>query len=206
MGSQTLTGKLPFHTVYLHSMVRDKYGSKMSKSKGNVIDPMDVIEGATLEHLVSVLEKSLLPKKEIVKNVAANRKLYPKGIERCGADALRFGLLMENRLQGRDVNLDINRVLGYRKFCNKLWNLHRLGNHFGMDDPSFVAPASIDELLALDLSVADRWILSRLHVLCGAVNAAFEAYDFANACSKVYDFLLKEFAQIYAEIAKPIVK
>ena len=206
MMSQTLTGKLPFHTVYLHSMVRDKYGTKMSKSKGNVIDPMDVIEGASLQHLVDTLEKSLLPKKEIVKNVAANKKLYPKGIERCGADALRFGLLMENRLQGRDVNLDISRVLGYRKFCNKLWNLHRLGNFFGMDGPSFVAPVSIDALLALELSAADRWILSRLHQLCIACNAAFEAYDFATACSRLYEFLLKEFAQIYAELAKPMIR
>ena len=206
MMSQTLTGKLPFHTVYLHSMVRDKYGSKMSKSKGNVIDPMDVIDGASLEHLIGTLEKSLLPKKEIVKNVAANKKLYPKGIERCGADALRFGLLMENRLQGRDVNLDISRVLGYRKFCNKLWNLHRLGNFFGMAEQSFVAPASIDALLAHELSVADRWILSRLHRLCVECNAAFEAYDFATACSRLYDFLLKEFAQVYAELAKPTIR
>ena len=206
MMSQTLTGKLPFHTVYLHSMVRDKYGSKMSKSKGNVIDPMDVIDGATLQHLIDVLEKSLLPKAEIVKNVKANKKEYPKGIERCGADALRFGLLMENRLQGRDVNLDINRVLGYRKFGNKLWNLHRLGNHFGMSDPNFVPPQSIGELLSLELSAADRWILSRLHTLCVESNKAFTAYDFATACSRCYDFLLKEFAAVYAELAKPIIK
>jgi valyl-tRNA synthetase len=201
MMSQTLTDKLPFKEVYLHAMVRDKYGKKMSKSKGNVVDPLDVINGSTLQHLLDTLTNSLLPEKEILHASGAKKKEFPKGIPRCGADALRFGLLAYTS-QGRDVNLDINRVIGYRKFCNKLWNLHKLGLYFGLQN--ITPPRSITDLLTnYTLSEHDRWILSRLHGVMVAVDQAFVDYNMAAACNACYDFLLKEFASTYAEISKP---
>ena len=112
MGLQ-LTDKLPFTKVYLHAMVRDKYGRKMSKSLGNVIDPLEVINGCTLQTLVDKLKSGNLPPKEIEKATAGQTADFPDGIPECGADALRIGLLAYT-VQGRDINLDIKRVVGYR--------------------------------------------------------------------------------------------
>ncbi|KAK0095995.1 hypothetical protein PV326_006831 [Microctonus aethiopoides] len=118
---QKLMGKLPFNEVYLHAMVRDAHGRKMSKSLGNVIDPMDVIRGVTLEALHQQLYNSNLDEKELKNAIAGQKSDYPQGIPECGTDALRFALCAYTS-QGRDINLDILRVLGYRFFCNKLWN------------------------------------------------------------------------------------
>ena len=139
-----LLGKLPFKQVYLHAMVRDSHGRKMSKSLGNVIDPMDVINGITLEELHKQLElNSNLDKKEIEKAKAGQKADYPKGIPECGTDALRFALCAYTS-QGRDINLDVLRVNGYRNFCNKLWNASK----FAMMNltPPFVPHGSLDEL------------------------------------------------------------
>eukprot|EP00607_Mallomonas_marina_P004904 CAMPEP_0182437452 /NCGR_PEP_ID=MMETSP1167-20130531/85058_1 /TAXON_ID=2988 /ORGANISM="Mallomonas Sp, Strain CCMP3275" /LENGTH=632 /DNA_ID=CAMNT_0024630381 /DNA_START=416 /DNA_END=2311 /DNA_ORIENTATION=- len=119
MGLQ-LTDKLPFTTVYLHAMVRDKNGRKMSKSLGNVIDPNEVINGCSLVSLLDKIDAGNLPPKEIEKAKEGQKSDFPEGIPECGADALRFGLLAYT-VQGRDVNLDIKRVVGYRQFCNKVW-------------------------------------------------------------------------------------
>ena len=121
-----LTGKLPFKTIYLHAMVRDKYGRKMSKSLGNVIDPLDVIYGISLEDMIAKISQGNLDPREVKTASEAKRKDFPKGIPECGADALRFGLLAYT-LQGRDINLDIQRVVGYRMFGNKLWNAVKFG-------------------------------------------------------------------------------
>mmetsp|Transcript_10627 Transcript_10627/g.41279 ORF Transcript_10627/g.41279 Transcript_10627/m.41279 type:complete len:1065 (-) Transcript_10627:7-3201(-) len=119
-----LTDTLPFRTVYLHAMVRDKYGRKMSKSLGNVIDPLEVINGCPLAKLHAKLEAGNLPPKEVAKAKAGQTKEFPEGIPECGADALRFGLLSYT-LQGRDINLSIGNVVAHRHFCNKLWNATR---------------------------------------------------------------------------------
>jgi valyl-tRNA synthetase len=119
-----LTGRLPFRTVYLHAMVRDKYGRKMSKSLGNVIDPLEVINGCPLSTLLDKLAGGNLPPKEVEKASAGQRKEFPDGIPECGADALRFGLLSYTQ-QGRDINLNISAVVSHRHFCNKLWNATR---------------------------------------------------------------------------------
>ena len=118
---QKLLGKLPFKTVFLHAMVRDAHGRKMSKSLGNTIDPMDVITGIALEDLHKSLYNSNLDPREIEKAKAGQRQDYPNGIPECGTDALRFALCAYTA-QGRDINLDVLRVQGYRFFCNKLWN------------------------------------------------------------------------------------
>merc|ERR1719466_3097 len=118
---QKLMGKLPFKDVFLHAMVRDAHGRKMSKSLGNTINPMDVILGVSLEDLHKTLEGGNLDPKEVAKAKAGQSQDYPTGIPECGTDALRFGLCAYTA-QGRDINLDVLRVQGYRFFCNKLWN------------------------------------------------------------------------------------
>jgi len=123
MMSLELTDKLPFHTVFLHNMVRDEEGGKMSKSKGNVIDPLEVMDGCTLDTLLQKLYESNLPASEIEKNVASREKDFPDGIPECGTDALRFSLL--NYMIQSNINLDVKRVVGYRNFCNKLWNINK---------------------------------------------------------------------------------
>lgn len=114
--------KLPFTTVYLHAMVRDKEGRKMSKSLGNVIDPVEVIEGRSLEYLIAKLKDGNLPQSELITAERGLRENFKDGLPECGTDALRFGLLAYTQ-QGRDINLDIQRVLSYRQFCNKLWQV-----------------------------------------------------------------------------------
>ena len=116
-----LTGKVPFPEVYCHAMIRDAHGRKMSKSLGNVIDPVDVIQGLALEDLHLKLLEGNLDEREITKAKQGQKKDFPKGIPQCGTDALRFALCAYTS-GGRDINLEILRVEGYRKFCNKLWN------------------------------------------------------------------------------------
>ena len=121
---QKLTGRLPFSEVYLHAMVRDAHGRKMSKSLGNVIDPLDVIHGISLEGLMAQLDGSNLDPAEVGRAKEGQKQDYPQGIPECGTDALRFALC-QYTAQGRDINLDVKRVQGYRFFCNKLWNATR---------------------------------------------------------------------------------
>lgn len=136
--SQELCDKLPFNEVFLHAIIRDAHGRKMSKSLGNIIDPLTVIHGATLEELHRELELGNLDPKELEKAKEGQKKDYPDGIPECGTDALRF-TLMAYTTQGRDINLDVLRVQGYRHFCNKIWQgtrftLMKLGDNFKPDD------------------------------------------------------------------------
>jgi len=198
MMSIGLTGKLPFHTIYLHAMVRDAHGRKMSKSLGNVIDPLEVIDGISLEDLQKKLLEGNLPEKEIEKAKKGQEQDFPDGIPQCGADALRFGLLAYT-LQGRNVNLDINRVVGYRHFCNKVWNATRFGlRYFG---EGFQYPGSLSP--GASLAWEDRWILSRLSACAEKSNKAFEKYEFANATTATYSFFLYELCDVYLELLKP---
>lgn len=198
MMSYGLTGKLPFHTIYLHAMVRDAHGRKMSKSLGNVIDPIEVIDGISLEELNKKLYEGNLPEKEIAKAMAGQKADYPDGIPECGADALRFGLLAYT-LQGRNVNLDINRVVGYRHFCNKIWQATRFSLKYFGEGFKFSGSLRLDQNLAWE----DRWILSKLSVCAQKCNAAFEKYEFANATTATYHFFMNEFANVYLELLKP---
>lgn len=198
MMSLGLTGKLPFHTVYLHAMVRDAHGRKMSKSLGNVIDPLEVIDGISLEDLHQKLYEGNLPDKEIEKAKKGQKEDYPDGIPECGADALRFGLLAYT-LQGRNVNLDINRVVGYRHFCNKVWNATRFGLMYFGSDFSFPGSLKPDQSLAWE----DRWILSRLSFCAQKANDGMTKYEFANVTTATYSFFLYELCDVYLELLKP---
>eukprot|EP00889_Picochlorum_renovo_P001758 jgi/Picre1/28788/NNA_004185.t1 len=185
-----------FILVYLHSLVRDAHGRKMSKSLGNVIDPINVIEGITLDALHQTLLGGNLDPKEIEKAKAGQKADFPDGIEECGADALRFALVSYTS-QGKDINLDIKRVVSYRHWCNKLWNAIRfammnLGDDF---QPEQVNPAS--------LPFASKWILSRLSNASRTIVQAMYAYDFSTATSTIYSFWQYELCDIFIELAKP---
>jgi valyl-tRNA synthetase len=160
-----LTGKVPFKEVLCHAMIRDAHGRKMSKSLGNVIDPLDVIQGLPLEALHAKLRDGNLDEKEIVKATAGQKKDFPKGIPQCGTDALRFALCAYTG-GGRDINLEILRVEGYRKFCNKVFNatkfaMLKLDESFVPEPTTKVRDAKHRVEQALTLLAADRTRKSR---------------------------------------------
>ncbi|KAE8214723.1 hypothetical protein CF327_g1893 [Tilletia walkeri] len=194
-----LTDTIPFKEVFCHAMVRDAHGRKMSKSLGNVIDPIDVIEGCNLEALHEQLRQGNLEEKEITKAMAGQKKDFPKGIPQCGTDALRFALCAYTSA-GRDINLDILRVEGYRKFCNKLWNatkfaLMKLEGGFQPSD---------SELPTGKESLVERWILHRLNVAAAETTASLEGRNFMAATTTAYNFWLYELCDVYIEAIKPI--
>ncbi|OAG29486.1 valyl-tRNA synthetase [Nematocida displodere] len=187
-----LTGTLPFKTVLMHSIVRDARGEKMSKSKGNVIDPVDVISGTTLKSLIERLHSGNLSEEEVKKATKALSEEYPQGIEACGSDALRFSLLASASL-GRDVNLSIEKVSSCRRFCNKVWN----GAKFALaQQPQESAKAS-----ALAAST-DRWIESKLSETVETVTSALESYNFMKAATEIQQFWVGDFCDFYLEMFK----
>ena len=200
MMSLELTDKLPFHTVFLHPMVKDEEGGKMSKSKGNVIDPLEVMDSCTLDVLLQKLYDSNLPEAEIKKTAVQKTKEFPNGIPECGTDALRFALL--NYMIQSSINLDVKRVVGYRNFCNKLWNI----NKFALSNFTEGFQPEKNGVENLKLSLSDKWILTRLSQLIESTNDRFEKYDFGYMVQGLYDFWLKELADYYIEALKPVMK
>jgi valyl-tRNA synthetase len=198
-----LTDELPFETVFLHAMVRDKEGRKMSKSLGNVIDPLEVINGCSLESLHEKLDGGNLPPKEIAKAKKDQAQDFPDGIPECGSDALRFGLLAYT-VQGRDISLDIKRVVGYRQFCNKLWNATRFALQFVSDFAP--TPTLLDDLIASGkMSIRDRYMISRLMAATDAVNDCFRDYKFGDAQQAAYSLWMDNICDVYLELIKPVV-
>ncbi|KAG2182598.1 hypothetical protein INT44_005577 [Umbelopsis vinacea] len=194
-----LTGEVPFAEIFCHAMIRDAHGRKMSKSLGNVIDPVDVIEGISLQGLHDKLYEGNLDPREIKTAMSGQKADYPAGIPECGTDALRFALCAYTS-GGRDINLDILRVDGYRKFCNKLWNATRfammkLGDNF--------TPRP-DTKLTGNESLADKWILHKLNKAAIETNKALEDRNFMAATNIVYNFWIYELCDVYIEIIKPI--
>ena len=190
--------KVPFRTVFLHAMVTDEHGEKMSKVKGNVIDPLDVIHGATKDALVEKATRDGAPQGAI-KNI---EKQFPEGIPASGADALRF-TLAAMAAQGRNIRLALARVEGYRHFANKIWNAARfaLMNLQDFDADRF------QDLLGAEhrgrFSVADRWILSRLQRTAKEVDEALSAFRINDAAQALYRFVWTELCDWYIELAKP---
>jgi valyl-tRNA synthetase len=191
--------KVPFRTVFLHAMVVDEDGQKMSKVKGNVIDPLDVIYGATLESLMQKAEGDGAPK-DALANV---KKRFSDGIPECGADALRF-TLAALAAQGRNIRLSIPRVEGYRHFANKIWNASRfvLMNLSGFDADRF-ADNVRDGAREMPLSLPDRWVLSRLHRTIKEIDEALEQFKINEAAQGLYRFFWNELCDWYIELAKP---
>ncbi|MFI5290522.1 MAG: class I tRNA ligase family protein, partial [Polyangia bacterium] len=193
--------KVPFRTVFLHAMVVDEHGDKMSKVKGNVIDPLDVVHGATVEQLVEKARGSLAPEGAL-ENI---RKSFPDGIPAAGADALRF-TLAAMAAQGRNIRLALQRVEGYRHFANKLWNAARfaLMNMTGYDADRF-GDALRGDNESHRLTLADRWILSRLQRTTAEVDEALEAFRINDAAHAIYRFVWSELCDWYIEMAKPVL-
>lgn len=198
-----LTDMLPFKTVYLHAMVRDKMGRKMSKSLGNVVDPQEVINGCTLQTLLDKIEGGNLPPKEIKKALEAQKLDFPDGIPECGTDALRFGLLAYTA-QGRDVNLDIKRVVGYRQFCNKVWNAVKFAvTYLNEFQPS--ATMHLDIAGNPAASTRDLYILSKLNKTIALCDSSMRNYLFADMTSALHSFFLYDLCDLYLELIKPVV-
>ena len=210
MMSIGLTGQVPFSNVYLHALIRDAHGRKMSKSLGNVIDPLEVIEGVTLEEMKAKLASGNLPDAEVKKASKGLEEDYPEGIAQCGTDALRFTLLAYT-LQPRNVNLDVKRIVGYRHFCNKLWNAVKFGLGY-FEEPTAFVPQGIHSILLLGgnsgkkLELEDEWILSRLSGCAFKVNQAMETHNYFEATNAIYSFWLYDFCDVYLELVKPRMK
>jgi valyl-tRNA synthetase len=196
-------GKVPFRTVYLTSIVTDENGDKMSKTKGNVIDPLDVVHGATLEQLLARVDVEKPPDPEAAKRGV--KKHFAKGIPAMGVDSLRFALAALNTGSSR-IRLSIERVEGYRNFINKLWNASRfaLMNLDGYDPDRFEAQLASPAARAA-LAMPERWILSRLHATSGAVDTALEQFRFSDAANAIYHFVWDELCDWYIELAKPLL-
>jgi valyl-tRNA synthetase len=193
-------GKVPFRTVYLTAIVTDENGDKMSKTKGNVIDPLDVVHGASLEALLARADAEGAPEAAI-KGI---RKHFNKGIPPMGADALRFALARLNT-SGRYIRLSVERVEGSRNFINKLWNASRfaLMNLGGFDPDRAASQLAPGAPGRARLAMPDRWILSRLQAVAGEVDAALEAFRFSDAANAIYHFVWDELCDWYIELAKP---
>jgi valyl-tRNA synthetase len=198
MMSLHLTNQLPFKYVYLHAMVRDKYGNKMSKSLGNVIDPLEVVNGCSLEDLLAKIDEGNLAQHEVTRAKEAQRADFPEGIPECGADALRFGLLAYT-VQGRDVNLDIKRLVGYRQFCNKIWNAFRFATTYLKE---FIPLLGMNRqiLHSVHIATRDKFILSRLNAITNECNSALTNYQFAACTSALHSFFLYDFCDVYLEL------
>ncbi|XP_075649349.1 valine--tRNA ligase, mitochondrial 1-like [Castanea sativa] len=192
-----LGGDVPFRKVYLHPMIRDAHGRKMSKSLGNVIDPLEVINGISLEGLQKRLEEGNLDPKELTVAKEGQTKDFPNGISECGADALRFALISYTA-QSDKINLDILRVVGYRQWCNKLWNAVRFAMSKLGDD--YVPPTNVNPD---DLPFSCQWILSVLNKAISKTITALESYEFSDAASTVYSWWQYQLCDVFIEAIKP---
>ena len=198
MLSTHLTGQIPFKTVYVHGLVRDGQGQKMSKSKGNVLDPLDIVDGIDLDTLLAKRTTGLMQPKLAEKIAKQTKAEFPDGISSYGTDALRF-TFCSLATTGRDIKFDMGRVEGYRNFCNKLWNAANFvientdGHDTGLNNES------------VELSSVDRWIISQLQRTEADVTRHLDAFRFDLATQTLYEFIWDEYCAWYLELVKPVL-
>ena len=198
MMSMKFTGEVPFKKVYIHGLVTDSTGQKMSKSKGNGLDPMDIINGISLDELVAKRTDNLMQPKMAKRIDKATRKEYPEGITAYGTDPLRF-TFYSIATRTRTIRFDMKRVEGYRNFCNKLWNAAIFVSGNINDNESRLGSTDVE------LSTIDYWIISEFQKTAAAVNLAMETYRFDLAAKEIYEFVWDEFCDWYLELTKPIL-
>jgi valyl-tRNA synthetase len=199
MLSLKLTGEVPFTEVYCHSLIRDSEGRKMSKSLGNVIDPLDIINGIELETLHAKLLTGNLKEDEVERATKYQKTAFPGGIPECGADALRFTLLSYTT-GGGDINFDIKVMHAYRRFCNKVWQASKY--ILGKLPQDFVPASTLDTAA---LSIPERWILYRMNCAVRGINEALEARQFSTSTKLAYQFFYDELCDVFIENSKGIL-
>ncbi|MDQ9819976.1 valine--tRNA ligase [Acinetobacter bereziniae] len=198
MKNEDGTPQVPFKTVYVHGLVRDGEGQKMSKSKGNVLDPLDLIDGVDLETLVQKRTTGLMNPKQAAKIEKSTRKEFPEGIQAYGTDAVRFTFCALANT-GRDIKFDMKRVEGYRNFANKIWNATRFVMMNCEQQP-------IGQEVRQDLwELPEQWIVSRLQKAEAAVQQAFATYRLDLAAQAIYEFIWNEYCDWYVELTKPVL-
>ena len=192
------TDEIPFKNVYITGLGRDEHGQKMSKSKGNILDPIDLIDGISLEELINKRTADMMQPQLKKKIENHTRESFPNGISGFGTDALRF-TFYSLASTGRDIKFDIGRMEGFRNFCNKIWNAAR---YVMMNSEDKIVPVSLD---LKQCSIADRWIMSRFENAASAIESAMENYRFDLASQTLHEFIWNEYCDWYVELSKPVL-
>jgi len=202
MLGRKLTGKIPFSEVYCHGLIRDADGRKMSKSLGNVVDPVDIMNGISLDELHAKLKTGNLDPKEVAQATAWQKKAFPQGIIECGADALRFSLLQYTTSSGGDIAFDVKVMQGYRRFCNKIYQATKyvLGNL-----PANYLPPKTSQSLGKE-SLAEKWILHKMNEVTKEINEALTQREYSLSSAKLYKYWLYDLCDVYIENSKTIIR